>query len=327
MALGSWLSLHRLSSSFAFDVIDAHFAYPDGFAATLLGKWFRVPVTITLRGTEVAHARNPQRRRFLRKALARADGIFSVSESLKKLAVELGVYSDNIRVIGNGVDACKFAPVPKTEARRSLGLPDDAPVLVTVGALVERKGFHRVLDVLPALRTRYPDLHYLIVGGSSPEGDRESGLRQQVEHLALDSAVHFLGMMPPEALKFPLSAADVFVLPTSNEGWANVLLEAMACGLPVVTTTVGGNAEVVTSPELGVLVPFGDERALREGLESALSRDWDHQAIVAYARKNSWDDRIETLVQEFTRLVAGETQLGLPAANPRAAKDARPVDN
>ena len=230
-------------------------------------------------------------------------------------------------MIGNGVDTCKFTPVPRTEARRSLGLPDDAPVLVTVGALVERKGFHRVLDVLPALRTRYPDLRYLVVGGSSPEGDRESGLRQQVKQLGLDSAVHFLGMMPPEALKFPLSAADVFVLPTRNEGWANVLLEAMACGLPVVTTTVGGNAEVVTSSELGVLVPFGDEQALREGLESALSRDWDHQAIVAYARKNSWDDRIDTLVQEFTRLVAGEMQLGLPAANPRAAKDARPVDN
>jgi glycosyltransferase involved in cell wall biosynthesis len=114
--------------------------------------------------------------------------------------------------------------------------------------------------------------------------------------------VHFLGHVPPDALNVPLSAADVFVLATRNEGWANVFLEAMACGLPVVTTDVGGNREVVCHPELGIVVPFGDPAALESALREALARDWDREAIVAHARANSWDSRIDTLVAAFRPL-------------------------
>ena len=138
-------------------------------------------------------------------------------------------------------------PPRRRETRRapSLELPSDAPVLVSVGALVERKGFHRVMECLPILRSRHPGLRYLIVGGASPEGDWSAVLRRRAQELGLQDCVVFLGPLAPERLKVPLSAADVFVLATRNEGWANVFLEAMACGLPVVTTDVGGNAEVV----------------------------------------------------------------------------------
>ena len=174
--------------------------------------------------------------------------------------------------------------------------------MVSVGALVERKGFHRVIECLPALRRRFPGLRYLVVGGPGPEGNREDALRRQVAQSGLEDVVLFLGTMPPEQLRLPLSAADLFVLATRNEGWANVFLEAMACGLPVVTTDVGGNAEVVSGPELGAVVPFGDQRALREAIARALAADWDREAIVAHARANSWDDRVGVLVEEFTRL-------------------------
>jgi glycosyltransferase involved in cell wall biosynthesis len=302
MALGCLPTMLRLKRSFAFNVIDAHFAYPDGYAATLLGRWLRTPVTVTLRGTEVPLSRDPARRRRIGKALERATRIFSVSESLKRHAIALGADGDKIRVVGNGVDVEKFRSIPREDARGRLGLPLDAPVLVSVGALVERKGFHRVIECLPQLRTCFPRLRYLVVGGASPEGDWRAQLERRVDELRLADCVTFLGAMPPAELKVPLSAADVFVLATRNEGWANVFLEAMACGLPVVTTDVGGNAEVVSRADLGRIVAFGDRAALLLALDDALNCSWDRQAIVAHAHANAWDARVATLVDEFRRI-------------------------
>jgi glycosyltransferase involved in cell wall biosynthesis len=167
---------------------------------------------------------------------------------------------------------------------------------------VQRKGFQRVIDILPSLLASQPDLHYLIVGGESPEGNIRAELEKQVQALNLKSKVHFLGAILPDELKYPLSAADIFVLATSNEGWANVFLEAMACGLPVVTTDVGGNVEVVCRPELGAIVAFGDRHALRTAVVDALNTKWDHELIRRYAENNSWDNRLVRLNEAFTSL-------------------------
>jgi glycosyltransferase involved in cell wall biosynthesis len=304
LALGSLPALMRLKKRFEFDLIDSHFAYPDGYAAGLLGKWLKVPVSITLRGTEVPHSKKWIRRRLMLKALQRADRVFAVSDSLKQHVVSLGAEAGKIRVIGNGVDTQKFSPTSKTEARKQLGLVADDKVLISVGALVERKGFHRVIELLPGLLTEFPNLKYLVVGGPSPEGDWSNRLRQQVAELNLEKVVLFQGAMPSEQLKIPFSAADIFVLATSNEGWANVFLEAMACGLPVITTDVGGNKEVVCSEELGAIVPYGNGELLQEAIKSALAREWNEEEILAYAADNSWDSRVETLEQEFLRLAA-----------------------
>lgn len=300
MALGSYLTLRRLKNRVGFDILDAHFGYPDGYAATLLGKWLRVPVIITLRGTEVPHSKNTKLSPLLIRALKRADRICSVSESLRQHAISLGVEASKICVVENGVDTVRFHPVDKLEARRRLNIPDGAKVLISVGALVQRKGFHRVIDILPTLLTSQPDLHYLIAGGASPEGDIRAELEKQVQALNLKSKVHFLGAIPSDELKYPLSAADIFVLATSNEGWANVFLEAMACGLPVVTTDVGGNAEVVCRPELGAIVAFGDRQALKSALVDASNTNWDREVIRRYAEDNSWDDRLVRLKEVFT---------------------------
>ena len=312
MALGCLPTMLRLKRSFAFNVIDAHFAYPDGYAATLLGRWLRVPVTITLRGTEVPLARDPRRRPRLVKALERARRVFSVSDSLKRHVVSLGVPGDKIVVVGNGIDTAVFHRVLRRTARDQLHLPVDAPVLRSVGALVERKGLHRVMECLPALRRRFPGLRYLVVGGASPEGDFSGFLRQRVIELGLQDCVMFLGALAPTELKAPLSAADVFVLATGNEGWANVFLEAMACGLPVVTTSVGGNAEVVAHPGLGILVPFGEPDELERAMAEALGRDWDRASIVAHAEANTWDQRVAVLADEFAGIVAREAGADLP---------------
>ncbi|HQS98942.1 MAG: glycosyl transferase family 1 [Hydrogenophilales bacterium 16-64-46] len=310
MALATVGLMRRLRSEGA-RLIDAHFAYPDGEAATRLGRWLGLPVTITLRGTEVPHSKNPVLRPRLVRTLAAATHIFSVSDSLRRLAIELGVSPDKTEVVGNGVDTGVFHPVGREAARQTLGLPASAKVLISVGGLVERKGMHRVIDCLPGLLKSHPDLHYLVVGGASPEGDMRAELDAQATRLGVAARVHFLGTLAPDELKGPLSSADVFVLSTRNEGWANVFLEAMACGLPVISTDVGGNAEVVCRPELGTLVPFGDAEALARALDRALSVEWNRAAILAYAQDNQWDRRVAQLLRAFTPLL-GEPLPGTP---------------
>jgi glycosyltransferase involved in cell wall biosynthesis len=230
--------------------------------------------------------------------------VITVSGALRDVAISLGADPGRVQVIGNGIDLSKFVPLPRAEARARLKLPLDAKILVTVGTLVERKGFHRVIEVMPALIGRFPNLHYLIVGGSGPEGNDSVKLQSQVSALGLEQHVHFLGPVDPERLHEPLSAADLFVLASSYEGWANVLLEAMACGIPVIATDVGGNGQVVNSKELGQIVPFGDSAALEAALRQALEQNWDHSAIRAVAEANSWESRIPPLLEAFERLLA-----------------------
>jgi glycosyltransferase involved in cell wall biosynthesis len=319
MALGAFPRLRALKRAGQLDLLDAHFGYPDGYAATRLGRWLGVPVTITMRGTEVRHARDPTLRPLLARALLQADRVFAVSESLRQVALGLGVAPERVRVVGNGVDLERFHPIDRTQARTSLGLPAHAPVLVSVGGLCERKGFHRVIACLPALHARGADAHLLVVGGPSLEGDWADRLRTQVHELGLAERVHFTGAVPPQDLRRVLSAADVFVLATRNEGWANVFLEAMACGLPVVTTRVGGNAEVVSRAELGTVVPFGDAPALTTALQAALCRTWDRDLIRHYAEANTWDRRVEVLEAEFRALCPVPAAKVPPAARPSQA--------
>lgn len=302
MALGARATVRRLRSEGRADVIDAHFAYPDGYAATRVGRQLHAPVAVTMRGTEVRHTADRLLSRKVRTALRDADRVFAVSESLRQLALDLGVAPDHVRVVGNGVDAERFKPSNREESRRVLGIPQDARVLITVGGLVERKGFHRVIECLPDLCAAFGNLHYLAVGSAGPEGDFSRVLREQVTTLKLEDRVHFLGGLAPDRVREALSAADVFVLASRNEGWANVLLEAMACGLPVVATDVGGNREVIRDATLGTVVPFGDRAALLRGLRDSLVTSWDRAAIRRYAEENDWRYRVQDLLQEFRRM-------------------------
>jgi teichuronic acid biosynthesis glycosyltransferase TuaC len=304
MALCSFLTARTLVKTHELNVIDVHFGYPDGTAGAYLSRWLRLPMVLTLRGKEARQAKSNLRGALIR-ALTQARRVVTVSNALRDLAVELGSDLRKLCVIGNGIDLQKFFPIEREVARDRLGLPRSAKVLVTVGTLIERKGFHRVFEVMPLLAHVYNDLHYLVVGGSGPEGDYTNRLKSEVERLGLTERVHFLGSHRPEQLHVPLSAADVFVLASGYEGWANVILEAMACGLPVVATDVGGNGQVVSCPSLGEVVAFGDAAALRAALERALANEWNRDAIRAYAEANSWDRRIPQLIELLDQSARG----------------------
>lgn len=303
LALGSYQSLKSIRKKFDFDIIDSHFVFPDGHAASILGWLFDKPYTITLRGQITAISRTWLRKKLACFAMLKAAKVFSVSESLRQGAIALGERPEHIRVIGNGVDLENFYAEDGEYCRQRLGLPKEANILVSVGGLTERKGFHRVIEHLPELMKKIINLHLVIAGGPSPEGNWEERLKRQVVELGVTQNVHFLGPISPIELRYVYSAGDVFVLATRMEGWANVFLEAMACGLPVVTTQVGGNAEVVCSDSLGIIVPYGDKAALCRAIEKSFQRSWDKEKIMAYARDNSWKNRIPVLLNEFNEIM------------------------
>lgn len=299
MALGTERCVRRIHRDFRATVIDAHFLFPDGWAATRIARRLGLPSVVTIRGSKDEWLIGTSRERGLREAMARATKLFAVSQALaRNVAHALGVEREKIEVIGNGVDTERFAPVDRAQARRRLGLAPDAPVLIGVGNLVPSKGFQRVIKLLPRLREQHPDLVYLIVGG----GELRAALEAQARDCGVADAVRFCGRQQQEDLRWFYGAADAFVLATEFEGWANVFLEAMACGLPVVTTRVGGNAEVIAEPVSGTLVDWWDEAAFAEAVHRALTRKWDRDAIVAYARSNGWDARVERLVAQFAQL-------------------------
>jgi len=301
--------LRRLHGEFHFDLIDAHFVYPDGVGACLLAKWFGCPITITLRGTIGKLARFLLRRKQIQWALGAASRVFSVSQSLQEIAVQLGCDAVKTRVIPNGIDCNVFRPLNQVEARKRLGIPLDRTLLLSVGALCERKGHHRILQVLPRLIAAYPNLLFVVVGGPGAEGDMGPDLRRLSRELGLDQYVRLVGARPHDEIAVWLAAADAFCLATSNEGMANVLVEALSCGIPVVTTRVGGNAELVQDGVNGLLVPHGDSEALQGALIEVLHRQWVRADVSATMTGRTWDATAMQLAREWRTLIGMDSQV------------------
>lgn len=313
MGLCSLRTARRLVRDFKLNILDVHFAYPAGRAGAFLAPRLGLPMVLTLRGKEKRESYG-NLRGSLTRAITTARRVITVSNDLRDLAVELGAHRSRVHVVGNGIDVAKFSPIPQAQARTRLGLGADWQILVSVGGLVKRKGFQRVIGVLPALLREFSRLHFVIVGGAGPEGDDSLEFKTMASGLGLADRVHFFGPKPPEQLFEVLSAADVFVLASSYEGWANVLLEAMACGLPVVATDVGGNSQVVNNEKLGFLTALGDAEALAKAIERALCSPWDRNEIRAYAQANAWDRRIPLLLEIFDAVLSETNNCRIPTA-------------
>lgn len=295
--------LHRLRRRFAFELIDAHFGYPDGVAAVLLGRALRCPVTITLRGSEAILLRHRLRCWQLGFALRHAQ-VIAVSESLGTLARRLGAPPERVRVIPNGIDAGVFHPGDRDEARERLGLPQDRSIVVSVGAFVTGKGHERVLATLPALVAQRPELLYVAAGNPGGASSRLPAIRRLVCRLGIGDHVRLVVARPHGEIAWWLRAADVFCLATDREGWPNALCEALACGLPVVTTRVGGNAHIVRDGLDGYLIPFFDAHAFAAAIVRALDAPWDRRAIAARAAGRTWERVAGEVMETFHAVLA-----------------------
>jgi glycosyltransferase involved in cell wall biosynthesis len=275
-----------IAEGFDFDLIDAHYYYPDGAAAAAIARALNKPFVVTARGTDVTLL--PQfaepRRRILETAAA-ASASIGVSNALKNRLAELGADPSRLHVLRNGVNLDRFAPVARAEARAKLGLDaslaPDGRVILFVGRLVELKGHHIAIEAMAALP---PATRLYIVG----EGDLLADLKALARRLQVEDRVCFVGAVPQAELKWWYSAADVLALCSSREGWPNVLLEAMACGTPVVATNVWGIPEVVNSRAAGMLMPERSSAALVDCLNALFAAYPDRQDVRAYAEDFSW---------------------------------------
>ncbi|MDE2517590.1 MAG: glycosyltransferase [Rhodospirillales bacterium] len=265
-----------------FDAIDAHYMYPDGVAAVWLGRALGVPVVVTSRGTDVnLIPRHAIPRRLIQGAIRDAAHLVAVSAALAEVLITLGAPAEKVTVLRNGVDTALFRPpVDRQATRAALGL--DGPTLLSVGLLIERKGHHRVIEALRGLPG-----HTLLIAGEGPE---RAALEALAARLGVAGRVRFLGARPHAELPAIYGAADALVLASSREGWANVLLEAMACGTPVVASPIWGNPEVVREPAAGLIAAANTPAAIEEAVAALLAAPPARTATRAYAERFGWEE-------------------------------------
>lgn len=300
LALGALPLVKRLiKEGFEFDLIDAHYYYPDGVAAGFLAKWLGKPFVVTARGSDVnLISRYAFPRRLMEKSAKASSASIGVSKALVDQMARLGFPTEKLMVFRNGVDIDRFVPENKLVSRNRLGLKGapDRKILLSVGNLVELKGHNIAIQALAELDTSFQ----LLIVGTGPEGQN---LQDLVNQLGLADRVLFAGRIENTELKWWYSAADVLVLCSSREGWPNVLLEAMACGTPVVATRVGGVQEIVANPVAGRLMDQRSPEALVDALRALLSTFPDAQGVRRYARSFDWEQTTAAQMTLFKEVV------------------------
>lgn len=269
---------------FAADIIDAHYLYPDGVAAIWLARRIGVPAVLTARGSDVTEwpdFHGPAR--MIRAAISNADALITVSDALADRLRTLGACADRITTLRNGVDTSLFQPVDQRMARQDLGR--ERPYIASVGHLIPRKGHDLAIRALSILnKGARAELDLVIVG----EGPEHRPLRELAASLGLGNRVIFLGALPQARLSTVYSGAESLILASHREGWANVLLESMACGTPVVASPALGNAEVVREPAAGRIAEENTPEALAAALTELLTAPPQREDTRRYAERHGW---------------------------------------
>lgn len=284
-----------IADGYDFDVIDSHFFYPDGAVATWIGKKLKKPVTVTARGSDIhLYPQFKVPNKVIRWTLREADLPIAVCQALAEEMLQLEPENRRVEVCRNGVDLDKFTPDSDRQGLRDR-LDISGFTLLSVGNLIELKGHHLVIEALQQL----PEVNLIIIG----DGPMRSALEQQCEQLQLQNRVTFTGLLNQQQLKGYYAAADAMILASSREGWANVLLESMACGTPVVATAIWGTPEVVASQDGGLLVQQRSAGEIAKTVQKLINNYPDRDKVRAYAEGFSWDatsDKLLSLYQELS---------------------------
>jgi glycosyltransferase involved in cell wall biosynthesis len=280
-----------------FDLVDAHYLYPDGVAAAAVARALGLPYVLTARGSDVnviAHLPGPRER--IVAAIAGSSGVIAVSAALKAAMVGLGVAAERVTVLRNGVDTELFRPEDRAAARRELNLPAGPPIVASVGNLVSGKRHDLVLEAAVMLAPA----HVVIVG----RGAQRRVLERQAVQLGMQDRVHFLEEMPQSRLRLVYSAVDVLVLASEREGWPNVLLESAACGTPVVAFSVGGVPEILADPAVGTIVRERHApQPLADAVRALIMNRPSPDAVRAAAVRFSWEPVLEAQLALYRRAV------------------------
>jgi glycosyltransferase involved in cell wall biosynthesis len=283
------------------DIVLAYWVYPDGYAALKAAESLRLPCVVGALGSDI-HVRSGHNAVMTRKTIARVDALLTVSENMRQVAMrDFDAAAAKVHTIVNGFNTSVFKVRPRNEARAALGLSQGTKVLVYVGRLVEAKGLKELIQAFKALTTQFDNLKLVLVG----DGVMKQELEAYVAETGITSQVHMTGGQTPEQVAQWIAASDLLTLPSWSEGYPNVVVEAVACGRPVVATDVGGTCEIVNEKN-GVLVPPRNASALSEALAQVLTRPWDADAISATLHR-SWDDVAVDTLDVCERLLRSKT--------------------
>jgi teichuronic acid biosynthesis glycosyltransferase TuaC len=270
-----------------FDLVDAQFFFPDGPAAAIIARELHLPLSIKARGSDITFwGKEGFAQRQMVEAARGAAGLLAVSHDLAREMASMGMPSGKITVHYTGLDRDRFRPFDHPQLRRQLSeelgfaMPGNVPLLACIGALIERKGQAIAIRALAAI----PEARLVLIG----KGEDEADLRALAQREGVESRVFFAGSIDHDLMPLLLSAADVMVLPTANEGLANAWVEALACGTPVVTCDVGGARELIASDIAGRLVAR-DPQAVAAGVNAVLAAPPPRAAVAALTESFSWD--------------------------------------
>lgn len=292
-----------------FDLIDAHWLYPDAFAAVRLGRRLGKPVVVTGRGSDVDDFlfRWPVRR-FARAALRGAAWAVALTRQHRRKMIAAGADAERVSVIPNGVDTTHFCPGDREEARCALGLPPDGLVLFSAGSIVADKGYHHLIRGLALLEKGTVPFSRLFIAGPGPYSD---ALARLAGELGLGERVRLLGRVAQARMPLWYRAADFFCFGSYHEGCPNAVLEALACGTPVVATNVGGIPDLVEEGRSGLLFEPRSDEAFAAALRAALARSWDRAEIAAVGARRSWANVAAEYLELFEGLRARTMRKGM----------------
>ncbi len=279
-----------------FDLIHAHFTWPSGYIGVRLKEKYGKPVVTTIHENgdwfdQEVGMDHP----LINTAWSGADALIRVNQ--KDVPV-LKHYNEQVYSIPNGFSPA-FHPIDTAVARERLGLPGDVKIVFSLGNLIQRKGFNYLIDAMEQICNQRDDV-FCFIGGAGPE---RGSLQRQIDRLHLGEKVRLLGSVPGDQLTLWMNVCDFFVLPSLNEGNPTVMFEALGCGKPFVGTKVGGVPEVIASDDYGLLVEPADPEDLAEKILVALDREWDREAILAYAERFTWENIAKEIMGVYKQVL------------------------
>lgn len=289
----------KLQREHSFEIIDSHWAYPDGYACVKLGKFLNCPVSVSLRGSDIhSYIDFPPRRIRITETLNNADIVIPVSSSMKPLIAQLGVDENKTSVIENAVDHDLFGHIEMAQAKKCLQLKTKK-IILSVGRFEQPKRFDLLIKAFARLsKDTYSDYSLVLVGG----GSLEENLKDISIVNKVSDRVVFAGPQPQDMLKNWYNAAEIVCLASDKEGCPNVLLESLACGTPIVASDVGGVSDIISNDKLGVVVPSNDIQSWETALKKACGAFWNRQVIEQSQADNSWDAVAAKIIKEFQQI-------------------------
>lgn len=287
-----------------FDVIHGQSMLPEGLAAVLLGRVFNRPSVVTAIGSDIHFIQKDSvTYRSTLFVLRNATAITTVSSELRRRIVDMGIEESKIIAVPNGVDPGFQRNCEAVDIRQRMGIPGDAKVFGFAGRLISIKDPMTLLAAFGQLLKVKENLYLIFVG----DGELRGKLLQEASRLGISGHIRFSeGAVPPREIPNYMQAFDFLCVPSIGEGWPNVILEAMACGKPVIATNVGGNPEAVSSDKVGLIVPAQNPAALSKAMDQAMRISWDREGIVQYAKSHSWSQVGARYFDIYRRLCASK---------------------